>query len=85
MFGLAVMVTGFLSVHAQEAKVELKYEELEPMLTFDPSPIKPMGPQSSYADMLEKITPSVVTIFSKRGKDPRCSSGSSRIRCRTFR
>ncbi|MEM1297458.1 MAG: trypsin-like peptidase domain-containing protein, partial [Verrucomicrobiota bacterium] len=71
ILGLAVIVAGFLPLQAQEAKVELTYEELESMLKLDPSPLQPMGPQSSYADMLEKITPSVVTIFSKRGQDPR--------------
>ena len=64
ILGQAVIVAGFLPLQAQEAKVELTYEELESMLKLDPSPLQPMGPQSSYADMLEKITPSVVTIFS---------------------
>ncbi len=59
---------------AQEAaKVDLKFEELKAKLSMDPSPIKPLGPQASYADMLDTVTPAVVTIFSKREPDPRTS------------
>lgn len=49
---------------------DLTFEDFSKKLEIDGSPIERGGVMNSYADMLEGVTPAVVTIFAKREPDP---------------
>jgi Do/DeqQ family serine protease len=65
-WGAAVLLfPGARALVAEE--VPLTSQALSQKITFDGTPLPPSGQAvTSYADMLAKVTPAVVTIFSKR-------------------
>ncbi|MCF6312752.1 MAG: Do family serine endopeptidase [Verrucomicrobiales bacterium] len=64
--GAGAMVLLLAAASTVQAK-DVKYDELSKHLTFDKTPLaKQAGVVTSYADVIEKVTSSVVTIFSSK-------------------